>query len=406
MEQVLVSNIYPVTNISKNNSKPWELMMDEVEKIGQDVLFDFDGIELEEPWTNTSFRKLMQDSRVHLKIYSSESTKATIDLMCSMGNMPTGRVENEDIMILGSGAPENKEVSFLAERLKHCIEKDKDNVVHIKIYNAVSQLGTRNTIDAIDKVIRDYNKETGDKHFCLELELISIGTSTVRYFVQVTNELENDGFSIEITSEDTDVMNTIKTCCNVIGTEAMSDKDKVKIFLDTIQPNTVGMLSRFKDTKGKDDFGRKGDGKPITCRVAIFRGIEKDDNTYKLVFDQFKGGSFMTPIEYKLEHDGYEHPGLEQSTIKIPIKEIGLCDRFVGELYHFNLPIQYHSDGMTPVCKVNENGGVDTVLMTLPEHVKLVLDSFNVEYNEAPLIYSICETMKCLSNEDDSQLGV
>lgn len=399
MEQVLVSNIYPVTNISKTNNKPWELLLAEVEKLGCDVLFDFDGIELNEPWSNTVFRKLMQDKRVHLKIYTSEQIRETIELMCAMGGMPTGRVQNEDVLVLGGGLQENREVTFLADRLKNYVKQANDGIVHIEIHRAVSQLGTNNTIDAIDKVIRDVNKQTGANKFCLELDTISIGASTVRYFVQTIGNLERDGIQIDVMSNDTDTMDTIKTCWNIIGTEAMSDEDKVRVFLDTIQPNTVGMLSRFKDTKGKDDFGRRGEGKPITCRVAIFKGIEHEDSQYKMVFTQFNGGTFFTPIEYKLEHDGYNHPGLERSTIKIPIKEIGLCDCFVGELYHFNLPIQYHADGMMPVCSVNENGGIDTVLMTLPEHIKQVLDCFHIEYNEASLVFSMCETSRYLSKE-------
>ena len=400
MQQVLVSNIYPVTNISKGNNKPWELLLDEVNKIEGDVLFDFDGVELDEPWGNTAFRKMMQNPRVHLKIYSSEQTKETIDLMCAMGGMQTGRVQNEDILIVSNNLQENKEVTLLANRMRPYVKPADDGVVHIQIYNAVSQLGTNNTIDAIDKVIRETYKQTKANKFCLELSLISIGASTVRYFVQVINELEKDGMSIDVVSEDQDVMNTIQTCYSIIGTEAMSEQDRVKMFLETIQPNTVGMLSRFKDTKGKDDFGRKGEGKPITCRVAIFKGVERDSDSYKMVFQQFNGGTFFTPTEYRLEHDGCNHPGLEQSTIKIPVKEIGLCDCFVGELYHFNLPVQYHADGMLPVCSMNDNGGVDTVLMTLPEHIKQVLDCFHIEYSEAPLVFSIIETMKHLNKED------
>ena len=96
MKTILVSEIYDVTQISKSNDTPWKLMKQLMEKEDQDVMFDFDGIELKEPWNNLEFKKLIADERVHIKVYGSEDVANSIKILCMSLKTDTERIINAE----------------------------------------------------------------------------------------------------------------------------------------------------------------------------------------------------------------------------------------------------------------------------------------------------------------------
>ena len=76
----------------------------------------------------------------------------------------------------------------------------------------------------------------------------------------------------------------------------------------------------------------------------------------------------------------------------MPVEQVGLTDKFTGLLYHFNLPIQYSKDDYIQSYCEDEDGVIWQVQLTLPQYIKMVLDSFGVMYNGASLIYAITKT--------------
>lgn len=406
MKEIIVSNVYPVTQISKGNNTPWEKLGAIAAEEQGDILFDFDGIELQEPWSNLEFKRLMSNPRVHLKVYSSEKLKDTINIMCLMANYKPNRVENEDIIQPGELSSKDKQIMNLAKRFEDNIDIGQGSGV-LNICDVVDQIGSATTVDALEKALLNFSKNTNVKSFIVDTESIFIQMNIIERLAALIGKMMDNGIELSILSEDPDTAGNIRTYQCVAGTAKLTESDRVKIFKDNVAVNTVGMLSRFKETKGKDAFGRCGDGIPIICRPAIFRGVVKESGHYLLRFTEFNGSTFFTKIHYKLEHDMEEHPGLISNEISIPITNIGLCNMFVGALYHFNMPIQYNPDDYITTYKEedgdDEDGDVVQIKRNLPEHIKSVLDEFKIKYNNMALIYAIGETFRYLKKFEDNK---
>ena len=91
--------------------------------------------------------------------------------------------------------------------------------------------------------------------------------------------------------------------------------------------------------------------------------------------------------------------------VAIPIEDIGLYDKYLGALYHFNKPIQYEPSDSITTYKINDEGGVITRKATLPEYIKLVLDDFNVRHDGEELLKAIAETNRQLRKFWKNQEG-
>lgn len=399
MKSMYVSDVYNVTQISKGNNVPWEKLSKIAEEEEGDILFDFDGIELEEPWSNLTFKKLMKNEKVHMKVYSSEKLKDTINLMCLMANYKPNRVINEDIMVPTPVSAQDKRIMALAERFKNEINISQGTGV-INVCNVVDQLGSTTTVDALEMALLDFAKTSGVKSFEVDTESIFIQINIIERLAALIGTMMDKGIELKILSDDDDTAGCIQTYQCVAGTSKLTAQERVKLFRDNIEPNTVGMLSRFKETKGKDAFGRCGNGVPIVCRPAIFRGIEKKEGKYYLKFTEFNGNYFFTKLHYKLENDMEEHPGLVKVEVSIPIFDVGLCNLFVGSMYHFNMPVQYSDKDY--IYSYSECGSdVVELKRTIPEHIKSVLDDFGIKYNEMPLIHAIGETLRLLQKSKE-----
>jgi hypothetical protein len=154
------------------------------------------------------------------------------------------------------------------------------------------------------------------------------------------------------------------------------------------------MLTRYEETKGRDMFGRCGSGIPRICRPAIFKGIQKQNGVYSVLFREYRVNTFMTKQYYYLEHDYIEHPGLRDLNTSIPIDNIGIYDSFVGRLYQFSRPIQQSAEESFVEYDIGQDGKIGTIKRTLAEHIKDVLDDFEIEYDEESLNLAITETAK------------
>ena len=403
MEEILVSNICPITQISKHNDKPWIKLAAEAERIGEDVLFDFDDINLEEPWNNLEFKKLMQNEHVYLRVYSSDKVKHTIDLMCRMCNLKEGRVENIDRVYVSSGNNINKRMELLIGRIKDIIEvNENDKIAYIHICKTFDQIGSTDTVDAISETVKRFNAETGIVKYIMYTESMFIQENIIEALANLIGDMAKLGVDFKIMSDDPDTAGYIKTYQCVAGSNKLNDLDKVKIFVQFIPLNTIGMLTRYRDTKGKDIFGRKGDGKAVSCKPAVFRGLKKDDDKYLLVFDEYSIKTFVTRKHYEFDHDGEKHPGLSFNRIVIPIKCVGLANKFVGELYHFNEPIQFNPNSMIRTYRQESDGCTVLVDITLPEQIKDVANEFGLNINFDKLDAAIAETKRRIERSKEN----
>ena len=84
MKEVIVSDIYNVTQISKSNDSAWIEIQKAIEHIEGDVLLDFDEINLIDPFNNDQFMKMMANPRIHIRIYDEELA-ATLKIALRLG---------------------------------------------------------------------------------------------------------------------------------------------------------------------------------------------------------------------------------------------------------------------------------------------------------------------------------
>lgn len=401
MYTINVGKKFGYTQISKNNNKAYECLLDEINSVDENelIMLDFDSVDLKEPWLNDSFKKLLSIERVHMKIYCNEELKNTIELLCKIGNLKTGRIINEDIYVEDESMEIVEEKpSALSIKLYNGFEIE-DDVAILEIYNIISQIGSEDTVKALKYAIQKINKDKDINKFVIKTADIFIQVSMINILSIVLYEFDKNGIDVVILSDDIDTSNKFGMYRIMNGRKEISSIDKIKIFENNVNINTVGMLSKFKATRRKDEFGRCGDGKPISCRPAIFKGMFKKNDKYYLKFREYYTDSFITRIEYASEHDNENIDELPYKNTVIEIDELGFSDRFIGSLYHFNLPIQFSKDGYIDSYYLNEDGNMKRVKKTLPNRIMEVLNDYGIEYDKMSLIFSIGESEKYLSRE-------
>ena len=69
MREIIVQDVYNVTQISSSNNEAWERLLRIVNESDDDVMLDFRGIQLIEPWNNLLFRKLMSKNNVYIRLH-------------------------------------------------------------------------------------------------------------------------------------------------------------------------------------------------------------------------------------------------------------------------------------------------------------------------------------------------
>mgnify|MGYP000844788877 FL=1 len=394
MKTIKVSDIYNVTQISKTNSDAWERLYKLMENETEDVLFDFKDINLEEPWNNEAFKKFIGNERVHMKIYSSEKIKDTIELACKLGNLKTGRVINEDEIVEVEPVKDLKQEKLIQNIVNNISIVEDTGMLYMP--DVASQITNHSTVTALEKAIVGFAETTHIKKLAIDTETMFIQVNIIELLANMIGKLKSQGIDVIIMSRDPDISGKINMYRCFSGSRKLTPRERIKIFKETLQPNTVGMLSKFKDTRRVDEFGRKGDGKPIMCRVAIYKGIKNG----QVHFITFNGKYFFTKLHYSLDHDGEELKNLVTEHYSMPVEQVGLTDKFTGLLYHFNLPIQYSKDDYIQSYCEDEDGVIRQVQLTLPQYIKMVLDSFGVMYNGASLIYAITKTRDFLDKLD------
>ncbi len=398
MKVIKVSDIYNVTQISKTNNDAWEKLIEVMKNETGDVQLDFLDIRLEEPWNNEAFKKLLGNERVHIKIYSSEKVKDTIEMACRLGNLKTGRVENEDEIIEDIVPNRNAEVEILTKRFRDSIDIVK-GVGMLDLADLIGQISGFNTVKAIENAIEYFSDMTGTKEFAINTEYMFIQINIIELLAKMIGKFRSKGITVTILSKEKEVEGKIRIYQCISSTSKLTPADKVKMFNDIIDKGTVGMLSKFKDTKRLDEFGRKGEGKPIICRVAIFDHIDKNMEAH---FTTFNGKYFYTKMHYALENDGEELKALRVEKIKVPIQQLGLCNRYFGSLYHFNFPVQQSLEDYITTYGEDADGMLVEKKITLPQHIQSVLKDFGVKYNEPSLINAIIETDNYLKELENS----
>lgn len=401
MKNIIVREVYTVDTISKTNNKAWEILAALLTE-DTDYMFDFKGIELVDPWLNDAFNKFINDSRVHMQLYSSEKTAYTINTMCVLGGMKSGRVFNTDIVAPKAMTADEKRVIAMAKQLQdYFVVNDENKTALFNVYKRFDQLGSVQTIDFIEAAIRTFDNEHFGYSITMDLDSIFIQKNILELLSNKLDEMLSEGIALSIISQDKEVNDKIGLHRHLSNNREYTVEDRLEMFRN-IKPGTVGMLSKYKSSRGVDEFGRQGNGEVVSCRVAIFRGMRSGGITAggndMPVFEVYNGDKFYTRQHWELEHDFDELDELEVVNIIPDVTEVGLYGEFLGSKYHFMEPIQYDTSGSTVMYSLDDNGRLVTEKLSIPERIKRVLKDWGIEHDKEKLEYCIEETNKILNN--------
>lgn len=401
MKEINVYKEYGLTSISPNNDIWAKMIVDHLVDEDDTVVFDFNRIRLIQPWKNEMFKTFIADKRVKIKIYTDEMTKRTIDMMLKMGNYDTeGKVENINIVVQTTDTAKVKNIKRLADNVKNVISYNSEkHLLELVVRKAVTQIGNPETVEGIKMAL----EQTVEKHPDVRLIQLNFTNVTIQgnMFKLIASISKDCGFDdryIRVEELDTNEDKIKKLAIHRVLKDTMkkSTSDKiVDIKNDNIKPGAVVMLHMFKETKSKNEFNQMNDGEYTISRVAIFNGFEKRNNEIILRFTAYFKDTFCTRRHYYLENDYEELTKMRTKEYRFEINEIGYADKFTGTKAHFHLPIQFdENDSLTTYKEGVLN--VQTIKVTLPEYIKMVLDDNRVRYDTELLLKCIGKTNKYL----------
>lgn len=395
METISVKSIYNVDTISKGNSKAWNKLIDFMTTQTGDVMFDFKGIEVVQPWGTPEFKLFMQDERVHLKLWCSENTVNSINIMCTLNGFSNNRAINEEIIPEKTLTKEEIQIMKMADQLQPYFDSSEEVPV-LNIYKRFDQIGVPITVTYIEAALKKYAEEHGCNKLKLEAKGITIQTSVIENVTNLIQKLADSGIELEINSNDSEVMNKVGMYQSLSNNQVYSDKDKIRLIKTALTPGKVGMLIKYKDSKATDEFGRSGKGQPISCRVCIYYGLKKIKDTICVCFRTFNGNTFYTHTHWSLEHDNDVIKELDYKDEIIPVGQFGMYNDFLGSKYHLITPVQNKSEDSVVMYGLDEAGKVTYTKMTIPERIKAVFDDWDISYDTETLQAYIQKTKELL----------
>lgn len=401
MKEVNVYKEYGMTSISPNNDIWAKMIVDHLTDEDDTVVFDFNRIRLIQPWKNEMFKTFIADKRVKIKIYTDELTKRTIDMMLKMGNYDTeGKVENINIVVETTDTAKIKNTKRLAENVKNVIEyKSDEHMLSLLVRKAVTQIGNPETVDGIKMALEQVVEKHPDIRLIrLNYTNVTIQGNMFKLLAAISKDCGFDKKGIIIEELDTNEDKIKKLAIHRVLKDTMnkSISDKIMdIKNDNIKPGAAVMLHMFKETKSKNEFNQMNDGEYTISRVAIFNGFEKRNNEITLKFTAYFKDTFCTRRHYYLENDYEELTKMKTKEYRFEINEIGYADKFTGTKAHFHLPIQFDENDSLITYKEGVLN-VQTIKVTLPEYIKMVLDDNRIKYDADLLLKCIGKTNKYL----------
>lgn len=401
MKEVNVYKEYGMTSISPNNDIWAKMIVDHLTDEDDTVVFDFNRIRLIQPWKNEMFKTFIADKRVKIKIYTDELTKRTIDMMLKMGNYDTeGKVENINIVVETTDTAKIKNTKRLAENVKNVIEyKSDEHMLSLLVRKAVTQIGNPETVDGIKMALEQVVEKHPDVRLIrLNYTNVTIQGNMFKLLAAISKDCGFDKKGIIIEELDTNEDKIKKLAIHRVLKDTMnkSISDKIMdIKNDNIKPGAAVMLHMFKETKSKNEFNQMNDGEYTISRVAIFNGFEKRNNEITLKFTAYFKDTFCTRRHYYLENDYEELTKMKTKEYRFEINEIGYADKFTGTKAHFHLPIQFDENDSLITYKEGVLN-VQTIKVTLPEYIKMVLDDNRIKYDADLLLKCIGKTNKYL----------
>ncbi|MBR1453932.1 MAG: hypothetical protein IJ593_04740 [Lachnospiraceae bacterium] len=403
MKVIKASDVLKVGTISNGNNAPWNSLIDYINEnnITEDVQFDFEEIFVQPPHNSESFKKFIQIPNVHMKIYNNKKTEDTISLMCAFAGLGTNKIENEMPVEVEKKTKLQVRIDTLAESMLKYFVINK-NAVYIEIYKQFQQIGNMNTSFALEAAIRQHAAKYNKVFYICELQDLFIQESVIDNFSNAVKNLKKDNINLSFRSNSKELQGKIEMSIKSKDNKIYTKAERSDIIKSRLIPGHAGLLTKYKEGKAVDIYGRIGKGAKLSVRIALFKGFETTKDKILAVFNVYDTSRFYTKAHWYLEHDTEELKELKYDVEKIDINDLGIYNDVLGPRYHFSSPIQYAPGGEVTMFKGVEINGHQSVVgtkLTIPERIQAVFDDFEVDYNREYIENCIKNTRITLANK-------
>lgn len=410
MREYNIKDEYKLKGIGEN-TRIYRYLIDRFKDVDEDILLNFIGYNVSEPWLNLDFVELMSNEHIYIRVSGDEAFARNVEVTLKLiGCKNIHRVESVYKTEIKYDPAKERRVNNFKEMFSKTFSVN-GNKLEVKVRNSgLTQVSNDDTLGILGDCIKEYcNSNPNIK----EVEIDSTGVILGKSRVAAVAELLNSSYFVDNNIEtfikddyDTDLVDKIKAHRLIKAGEVLSVDKRISILKNYgIKEGTVVMLSIFKITKGKNEFGQMNDGVPAISRIAVFKGYKKERGSEAILsFRSYKKNTFRTREDYCLDNDFNDDiTEMSYQDYNFKVSEIGFMDKFTGSRAHFNLPIQFDMSGYMYSYVKLDNGSITSCKYNLPAYTKHVFDSWGIKYNEDSLDFCIKESDRILKELEEKE---
>lgn len=393
-----VHKLLGIDTISAGNNKPWMTLIAHMDGVPADehVTFDFGGLTIKDPYTSDGFIQLMRDKRVSMVFHNSDAMVKNIKLSCLINNINCS-ITNVDDPVVVEETKEEKRLRTAVNHLAAAFETDATMTIGtLPVYKVYDQIGQVGTVKYIEGAIKKYCKDTGIKDVSVVTGNMNVQLFLIKAMAEMVMRFKGEGIEVKFLSTNKEFVDNMNMRLDICESE-YDDNDRFKLMQKKLCPNKVGILTRYREGKAKDEFGRYGKGEQLSARIAVFIGFARQNGEVVAHFRSYNSSTFYTKVHWALEHDGEVLKKLDSQDHYIKMSEIGIYNDFIGSRFHFSTAVQYAPNGSERMFNLVGQDKVVARYLTIPERAKAVFDDFDIPYDRASLVAYINETMNILA---------
>lgn len=427
-----LKDLYNVDTISQD--KGWKKLLAAVEELEQnldsedkEIMIDFKGINVVDPWDFGSFKQLIKKENIHMRFTNCEELVNRIKMMYLFDGYDENNVENVYVEVPREKTLEEKRIEMYSAELVKLFEVN-GNEAYFKVAKRYDQLQNTNTVAYIKAAMDTLINEQKVNKILLDFDGIKTLNNVLEIFADLIVEYATNGVELSINIVNEEDFKNMGLFMHKATAKVYDEKSRYKL-LRKIENNTPllsGMLLTYKKSRALDEFGRSGKGEVISSRIAIFAGIgpagENNDIIKRILGDNaredisnkvndkqagrsvakfitFNNNYFCTKTQWLVEHDNESLERVKFDLVEVSMDELGFGDYFLGSRYHFITPVQKSAEeNTTIIVDIDDDGRNVRQSCTIPERMKIVFNDWDIKYNTEELDKAIISTREQLNN--------
>ena len=399
MKKVSISDVYSNSIISEDSS--WSDVHNKLNELADSyndsLEVSLDGVIIGSSYNSQVFLNMVYEPKLYFTVTNNKELCDSVRVACILEGIETNKIRN--IVVENKKEVVKKVDQAGIDEIKGLI-KVKSGTAYIMICDMYSQLGSLETADNIKDAILQYDSMCGWSNYILQCKDLPIIDNVMKRLAEIKIELSvNNSIEFDIESNSKEYLNKLDMYVYKCSSSGYSLEHR-RQFMSNVPVGTCGILVRYKSSKAIDEFGRHGNGKPVSSKMAIFRGFTDNGS---MLFEEYSQVVMFTKTHWSLEHDCENAPyeKLPYKEVICSLEELGAFDKFVGSQYHFLLPVQEHKSENICMNSFDNDGNMVATEYTIPERMKEVFSDWNVDYYEAGLDSAIRLTKARLLEEEN-----